>query len=315
MALDLLPPAALLPAEIQGQASGVPVTEAQLCQLLAGERVQIVRLVTRTLPKFRRGSPFAPRSIVRLCVRCGFIGADYLSVVRRQRIREGMDLSGAWARVAPGPLWRGNGRPVDGNRHLVCHVPSGLLYLVLYPQTDYRGVPIESFRAYFTTDAREPVDRTLVEAWRVRSLGGNFPRTQKKIPWRLPCLGSIVSITLGGTPYALIGERSVPLNAKPRQKRQPAKTKAALAETKAAVGETPAVAAETFARPEMSPELLAAIRAAKLGEPQPNWQAIVTRAVGPGAIGKLLETMNGLPAGASLLTVLPWGSHFVVLFR
>lgn len=300
-----LPDAALIPEEIQGKATGLPITEAKLAAMLARERVQISRVVTRTLPKFRRGSPFQPRSVVCLCVRTGFIGADYLRVCEAQRRREGLDLGEIALRCRPGNLWGGKGEHVTGNRHLVRHRDRRLLYLVLYPKTNLSGIPIEPYREYFAAVDLQPLDLDLVEAWRKRSLGSSFPGTRKRIPWRLPCLGSIVSISLGGTNFTITGKRSKPIMAQTKTR----KTKAA-SKSEASPVDLPA---------EDAARLQEKLKQAKSGEsprPRGEWQVATINAMGPDGPKNLARALNAAEAsGWSVLSILSHGSSFLVCAR
>jgi len=302
---DLLPAAELVPEEVQGKACGLPITEQQLCFLLASQRVQVARVITRTLPKFHRGSPFKPRSVVSLCVRCGFIGADYLRVVLAQRKREGIDLSGIPTRCRPGRLWRGKGEHVTGNRHLVRHRDRGLLYLVLYPKTDAQGTPVESYRRFFNAHNLLPIDGELVNRWRVRSPGSDFAGTKKRIPWRLPCLGSITSITLGGTPYTIVGERSKPMHAETKSDRR----QRLEADTDQRLQKVLFDAADKLEQP---------IRAG-LAHVQPvrvEYEADTVPAMGQGGPGHLTRKMNEIARrGGEVFQVLQHGSSFLICSR
>lgn len=172
---------------------------ATLIKRLAECRAQPVTIVTRTEPRMRkRDNPFLEAGVIRLAERNGFIGADYQSVVNRQRLREitPTDRRGRVIEFRADKLWNGAGRHVRGNRHLVEHIPTGRLYLVFYPQRTIRD-------AWQTAEGK-PLDPAELKPWLIESSGSQRQETEKQIEWRLIGLDNLVSITMSGRQYVLV---------------------------------------------------------------------------------------------------------------
>lgn len=183
-----------------------PISFDQFVRGLALQPTQPVSLVTRTIPEMiMRGNPFAARGILKYEGRSGFIGADYKSVVMRQRRRENRptDESGQVIRFRPSSLWNGRGEHVRGNRHLVRHVDTGELYLVFYQAHDAKGRTKHLWQRFEFTDTCDTADASDVRPWLIESNVSERQLTRKKIPWRVIALKSIVRIRMNGVLYAL----------------------------------------------------------------------------------------------------------------
>ncbi len=187
-------------------------TTARLIRTLAGERVQPVSITTRTPADMRRGggrfgpaNPLIERGVIRLARRGGFIGASYASVVNRQREREGRPLAadGSLETFRAEKLWRGHGEHVRGNRHLVRHKVSGLLYLVFFPSTDKAGKPVVARSEFRWADTDETIPDETVRPWLKLSGVSGRQGTKKQVPWRLFMLEHLVQMKLGGRLYEI----------------------------------------------------------------------------------------------------------------
>lgn len=190
-----------------GSASGIGISRQRLCGLLASQRTQPVMIVTRTTVRMKkRGNPLAGHGVIKRAGRNGFIGANYASVVNRQRDREQqpIDAEGNVRHFFASSLWRGRGEHVEGNRHLVRHRDTRELYLVFYPRANAQGEPVEMWTRYHRADTDQEIPVELVDPWLLKSNGSRRQRTEKPIPWRAIALSSLEYIRLAGTLYRVL---------------------------------------------------------------------------------------------------------------
>jgi hypothetical protein len=193
------------------------VTLSRLLAILDQYRgTVIVSAVTRTEPRLLAksrldGTPTAdrwPHGVEKLCLGRFILANRYQENVRAQRRREGHPKPEAFR---AGKLWRGHGRRIG--RFLARHDGRDRWYIVARPQSDEQGRPVRIWERWIDLATGQDVTGEELE-----ELGRDWLRdaanaagrqgVRRTIPYRTYHVESIRTVTLAGTVYAVVPDRS-----------------------------------------------------------------------------------------------------------
>lgn len=178
------------------------ITESELVSMLTEHKgASFVSVTTSTEPKLNKRHrvtrellPF--RSVRRVAIRQGMLGASYENAVNNRREREGNS-----EEFRAEAMWNGAGEHVSPC--VIRHRSTGKLYMVLYPrQVGPEGSVVVSEDVWMADGHRVSLD-TLRGFLPPVHEGAPRQETERPVAWRVIAVENINAITMHGETYTV----------------------------------------------------------------------------------------------------------------